>query len=246
MERSEWLKQMRKMSESLYDQLSPEYWVSYGFYENQTHLKYLERFLEKVAPGETILSAGCGAGRYDGLLMEAGHPVLGIDQSAGMLARAREHFPQGRYEKIGLQEMSFQEAFDGIICMDAMEHVSPEDYLVILQNFQRALKPGGVLYFTMDESASQTDLEQAYQHAKAKGLPVVFGELVDEVDTNYEQIMDMDQAIPSSISDSAVYHFYPALDQARKWIGQAGLVIEEEGMGSGYHHFIARKAITSA
>jgi trans-aconitate methyltransferase len=41
------------------------------------------------------------------LLLEAGHSVVGIDQSAGMLARAREHFPKVRYEKIGLQISKF-------------------------------------------------------------------------------------------------------------------------------------------
>ena len=69
------------------------------------------------------------------MLLEAGHSVVGIDQSAGMLARAREHFPEAQYEKISLQEMDFREAFDGIICMDAMEHVCPEDWPGILRKF---------------------------------------------------------------------------------------------------------------
>ena len=30
MERAEWLKQMRSMAEALYDQVSPQYWVSFG------------------------------------------------------------------------------------------------------------------------------------------------------------------------------------------------------------------------
>jgi 2-polyprenyl-3-methyl-5-hydroxy-6-metoxy-1,4-benzoquinol methylase len=100
-----------------------------------------------VPPCSVLLSAACGAGRFDGVLLEAGHSVVGIDQSAGMLARAREHFPGARYEKIGLQEMDFREEFDGAICMDAMEHICPEDWPVILRGFQAALKPGGVLYF---------------------------------------------------------------------------------------------------
>jgi 2-polyprenyl-3-methyl-5-hydroxy-6-metoxy-1,4-benzoquinol methylase len=227
------------MAEALYDQLSPQYWVSYGFYENETHLEYLQQFLERVAPGGAVLSAGCGAGRYDGFLLEAGHSVIGIDQSAGMLKRAQEHFPQVRYEKMGLQDMAFHAAFDGVICMDAMEHVCPEDYPVILGKFQEALKQGGVLYFTMDNEPG--DLEAAYERARAKGLPVVFGEVVDQVEDSYEQIESLDQVPPDMNSDSAVYHFYPSLDQARQWIDQAGLAIEAEGAGSGYYHFVARK-----
>jgi cyclopropane fatty-acyl-phospholipid synthase-like methyltransferase len=132
--------------------------------EDDTHYAVLQKFLERVAPGGVVLSAGCGAGRYDGLLLDAAHPVVGIDQSAGMLARARERFPQPSYEKMGLQEMAFREAFDGVLCMDAMEHVSPEDYPRILRKFQEALKPVGVLYFTKDR-ADPGELEEAFRLA---------------------------------------------------------------------------------
>ena len=245
MEREEWLQQMRRKAEGLYDQISPQYWVTFGFYENETHRAYLQRFLDLVGQPGLILSAGCGAGRYDGILLEAGHKVLGIDQSGGMLKRAQEHFPperfpQLRYEKMGLQEIASREAFDGVICIDAMEHVSPEDYPHILRNFQEALKPGGMLYFTMDRG-EPGELEEAYARARAKGLPVVFGEVVDRVDESYSEVNESDQPVTGGLADTAVYHFYPSLDQAHEWIEQAGLVIEEEGVGSGYHHFLARK-----
>ncbi len=240
MERAEWLKQMRSRGEALYDRIAPQYWVTFGFYENRTHLLHLQKFLERIPPGGEILSAGCGAGRYDGFLLEAGHAVTGIDQSAGMLARAREHFPQVHYQKMGLQEMTFHAAFDGATCIDAMEHVCPEDYPVILRNLQTALKPGGTLYFTM-ERADPAELETAYQRARAKGLPVVRGELVDEVDAALEQAQASDQSLSGALADSVVYHFYPTLEQAREWIDQAGLAVEEEGVGSGYHHFIVKK-----
>jgi len=113
MERAEWLKQMREKAEALYDHLSPKYWITFGLGANETHREVLQKFLGRVAPRGTLLSAACGAGRYDGMLLEAGHSVVGIDQSAGMLARAREHFPEVQYKKMGLQEMDFREAFHG-------------------------------------------------------------------------------------------------------------------------------------
>lgn len=125
--------------------------MSFGLFEDGTHRAYLQRFLERVAPG-VILSAGCGTGRYDGLLLEAGLSVVGINQSAGMLARGREHFPEAqspqlRYEKMDLQEIAFREAFDGIICMDAREHICPEDYPGIMRGFHGW---GAVLYSGYD------------------------------------------------------------------------------------------------
>jgi 2-polyprenyl-3-methyl-5-hydroxy-6-metoxy-1,4-benzoquinol methylase len=117
--------------------------------------------------------------------------LVGIDQSAGVLKIAREHFPEADYRKMALHEMNFREEFDGIICMDAMEHICPEDYPGILRGFREALKPGGILYFT---------------------------------------------------ADRAVYHYYPPLAKVLEWIDQAGLIVAEEGAGSGFHHFLARKA----
>ena len=243
MERTEWLEQMRDKAEALYDHLSPKYWVTFGLAANETHREYLQKFLERVAPRSTLLSAACGAGRYDGMLLEAGHSVMGIDQSAGMLARAREHFPEARYEKMSLQEINFREAFDGVICMDAMEHVCPEDWPGILRRFREALKPGGVLYFTVDMTGADKDkVEEAYERAKAHGLPVVFGEVADEVEEAYERVKALGPAeVSGELSDPAVYHYHPSLEQVRAWIGQAGLAIEEEGTGNGYEHFVVRK-----
>jgi len=245
MERAEWLKKMRSMAEELYDHFSPLYWVDWGVSIEETHQEFLQKFLELVGKPGVILSAGCGAGLNDGILLEAGHSVVGIDQSEGMLKRARQHypterFPQLRYEKMGMQEMTFHEEFDGVTCIDALEHNFPEDYPLILRGFSQALKPGGVLYFTVDDSASE-ELEAAYQKAKAMGLPVVYGELVDRVEESYAKVIHMQQLPPGDLADSAVYHFYPSLDQVRQWLDQAGMAIVAEGSGKWYHHFLTKK-----
>jgi len=131
----------------LYDRFSPLYWVTWGLTEDDTHQKYLQKFLERVEPG-VILSAGCGAGRYDGILLEAGHSVVGIDQSTGMLARAREHF-----HSEGLNaEFHHQSAqalapklpqFDLVLCHAVVEWLA--DPLPTLQIIADRVKPGGHL-----------------------------------------------------------------------------------------------------
>jgi 2-polyprenyl-3-methyl-5-hydroxy-6-metoxy-1,4-benzoquinol methylase len=240
MERAEWLKRIRETVEGLYDHISPEYWVNFGFYENETHLEYLQKFLKRMAPHSILLSAACGVGRYDGILLEAGHSVVGIDQSAGMLRRAREHFPAVQYEKVGLHEMDFDEEFDGAICIDALEHVFPEDWQNILRRFHAALKPHGTLYFTIE--LPDTDLNASYERAKAMGLPVVFGELADEVETSYDQVKKYKSSeVPGELAGAAAYHYYPSLEQVQVWLAEAGFVIEEEGVGDGYEHLVVRK-----
>jgi SAM-dependent methyltransferase len=249
MERAEWLKKMRTMAEALYDHGAPAYWVNWGLYPDAMHREFIEKFLGQLSGQSDILDAACGAGLYDGMLHEAGHSVLGIDQSGGMLARAREHYPQEhfprlRYAKMGLQELDFQAAFDGIICMDAMEHICPEDWPVILNCFQKALKPGGVIYVTVDALKPSED-RQSYERARAMGLPVVFGEVVDELDVAYAEAMALEALDLKALSyerlDHTVYHYHPSMEQVHAWYDQAGLAIEEEGTGDEYMHVLARK-----
>ncbi len=56
-----------------------------------------------------------------------------------MLRQAQAKFPDVPVEHIGMQELSLVDIFDGIMCMDAMEMVFPEDWPVVLRNFARAL-----------------------------------------------------------------------------------------------------------
>ena len=137
--------------------------------------------------------------------------------------------------------MNFREIFDGVICMDAMEHICPEDYPGILLGFQKALKPGGVLYFTADrEEEPDFDLQMYFEQGKGLGLPIVFGEVADEA--AFEQAMAMEQIeVPDELTDKAVYHYYPSLKKVREWIDQAGFAIEEDDAGSGFQHFVVRK-----
>ena len=152
------------------------------------------------------------------LLLEKGHTVFGIDQSQGMLDQASKKYPGVHLEKIGLQEMSFQKMFEGAICMDALEHVSPEDWPTIFHNFHCALRPQGYLYFTV-EVADEQEIEEAFRKGQQAGLPLVYGEWPD---------------------NDGVYHYYPSMPQVREWLQQSGFEVMEEGEGDGYHHFLAR------
>ena len=244
MERAEWLKQMQAMTEVIYDHLSPQYWVSFGLYENETHLEFLQKFLDRIPPHSSLLSAACGAGRYDGILLEAGHHVTGIDQSAGMLERARGHFPQAHYEQMSLQKINFHEQFEGAICIDAMEHICPEDWPGILQGIQKALKPGGWLYLTVEVPDGE-EVKASYERSRAMGLPVLYGEIADDVEASYRRVMTLHSSdVQADIADAPVYHFHPSLAQVRTWLEEAGLDLEEQGSGKWYEHLIVSRKKT--
>jgi len=222
MDRTDWLNQMRREAEEKYDSLwSALYGEKYGMYSNATHQQFLGKFLSLLPQHGMILDAACGAGRYLPILLEKDNYVIGIDQSQGMLSRLKAKFPNIQIEKIGLQEMRYQEKFDGAICMDAMENVCPEDWPIVLANFYRAIKPEGYLYFTV-EIADDNEVKMAFLRSQQLGLPVVYGEWPGERD--------------------GVYHYYPSVQQVKEWIRHAGFDLTEEGEGDSYHHFIDRKA----
>jgi cyclopropane fatty-acyl-phospholipid synthase-like methyltransferase len=246
MDRVEWLKQMRDKAEMLYD-YGVERW---GFdtdekaakSRDESTVQYIQKFLGYMTPQSNLLSAGCGTGRYDGVLLKAVHSVVGTDFSEGSLEQARELYPMIRYKKIAHHKLNFRNEFDGAICIDALEHVFPEEWPVILHRFREALKPGGMLYFTVYVSVSTRFLERSYEQARAQGLPVVRGEVVD--DEAFEKVMATEteelENLPGELLDRAVYHYYPSLEKIRKWLEQERFEIETEGPAA-YYHFIVRK-----
>jgi 2-polyprenyl-3-methyl-5-hydroxy-6-metoxy-1,4-benzoquinol methylase len=168
------------------------------------------------------LDAACGTGKYWPILLASRRRFTGIDQSREMLSHATRKFPQVRVKKFGLQEIQYHQAFDLILCIDAMEMIFPEDWPTVLGNFHEALKPSGQLYFTV-EITEQSILDHDYQAGLNKGLPIIYGESLSSR-TGSEQ-------------DEGGYHYYPPMDQVRKWLAQTNFIIHEEAEANDYHHF---------
>ena len=229
MDRITWLREMRHNCEEEYDtRWAPLYGEKWGLYNNTTHQQFIQEFLTLLSQRSIILDAACGAGRYLPFLIEKGHSIMGIDQSQGMLAHAKAKFPGVQFEKVGLQEMAYREVFDGVICIDAMENVCPEDWPLVLSNFHRALKENGYLYFTAEtvENADEDEIKQAFARGQQAGLPVVYGEWPD---------------------DEGVYHYHPTNQQVRKWTQRAGFEILKEGNGEiWYYHILVRKVVVAS
>jgi SAM-dependent methyltransferase len=226
MNRTDWLKLKRHEIEERYDRLwAPIYDKNWGADIDPIHAGLITHLVKTCPATGSILDAACGTGKYWPILIGSGRRFTGIDQSRAMLDRATRKYPQVRVKKFGLQEMNFQDAFDLILCMDAMEMVFPEDWLKVLANFQRALKPAGQLYFTV-EIAEQDMLDRDYQAGIDLGLPVVFGESVFSTGDG---------------ADEGGYHYYPSMDQVREWISVTGFTIKVEAESNDYHHFWVEK-----
>jgi SAM-dependent methyltransferase len=220
MERRAWLEGQRARVEERYDRLySPTFDDDAPV--SSTHLRFVERVIQSCPPGGAILDAPCGTGRYFEKVLAAGRTVVGIDQSAGMLARARARHPEVVLEQVGLQELGFEDDFDGAMCIDAMEYVFPEDWPLVLCNLHKAVRGRGLIYLTV-EQVDEAEIASVFGEARAEGLPIVYGENLRRGD----------------------YHYYPSPDRVSAWLEDEGLEIVNEGVSRGrtysYRHLLVQ------
>lgn len=225
LDRAAWLQSLREVSPGQENVLAPIYDAAWGQIDD-THRVFIDRFLSLLPPGGDVLDAACGTGQYFEMVTASGRSVLGVDQAEAYLAIAARKVSGARTERHDLQELPYEDEFDGVMCIDAMEFVPPEDWPVVLERFRRALRPEGRLYLTVERVADD-EVRAANEEARRGGLPVVDGEVIWHDPDDY-------------------YHYYPSLQKVRAWLVEAGFAIEDELEGPweddayAYHHFLAR------
>ena len=221
-QRDAWLAERRATVRASYDAEAPTYDDEID-YAVPLQPVFIRRLVETCPPDGTVLDAPCGTGRWFPLVTDAGRSVVGIDQSAGMLAVARARGLAVATEQVGLQELAFDAAFDAAMTIDAMENVPPEDWPLVIANLRRAIRPGGHLYVTVEE-ADEPEIDAAFADAQVHGWPAVHGEVVE--------------------GDTAGYHYYPGRDRVMTWLATEGLVVVDEAFdqhgGWGYRHLLLR------
>jgi 2-polyprenyl-3-methyl-5-hydroxy-6-metoxy-1,4-benzoquinol methylase len=223
MDRQTWLDQRQGAVLASYDQDAATY--DDQVYPTQAQQDWVARLLRACPPAAKILDAPCGTGSYFPTVAAAGHRVVGADQSAGMLAQARARGIAIALDQVRLQDLPYDGEFDAVLTIDAMEHVPPEDWPLVLANLHRAARPGGLVYLTVEEVAVPV-IEDAFATLTRRGLPAVRGEVID--------------------GNVGGYHYYHGRAQAAAWFHAAGLHPLEEGFqqedGWGYRHFLLQRA----
>jgi SAM-dependent methyltransferase len=219
--RRAWLQERRTAVRADYDADASTY--DDEPYPATSHRSFVEQLLATCPPGGIVLDAPCGTGRWFEVVFASGRRVVGIDQSAGMLAEARSKGIAERLEQVGLQELGFISEFDGALCVDAFENVPPEDWPLVLANLHRAVRSGGHLYLTIEE-VDEAEIDTAFAANLAAGRPAVRGEVIE--------------------GDTAGYHYYPGRERAIGWLEAEGFEIVAEGHDQedhwAYRHFLVR------
>jgi SAM-dependent methyltransferase len=221
MDRATWLRQRRAAVVEDYDRNAAHY--DDDPYATATHGAFVDRLVATTQPGGLILDAPCGTGQYFARIREAGRRVVGVDQSAAMLGQAKVRQLAERLELVGLQEMTFAAEFDGAITVDAMEHIPPEDWPVVLRNLVRAVRPGSHLFVTVEESEDAA-IDEAMAASGERGIPAVRGEVIE--------------------GDTGGYHYYPGRERVAEWLAAGRLAIVADATdvldGWGYWHLLLR------
>jgi SAM-dependent methyltransferase len=187
----------------------------WGSYINPSHRMCVEAVVERLPTGAAILDAACGTGKYWAMLLTAGVHVVGVDQSQLMLEVAKHQRPTVPVIHASLQDIASSievtRPLDGLLCVDAMENVGPEDWPVVLDGLASVLRPGAPAYVTVELPEGDITMD-----AEAESAPLVDGEVLED----------------------GAYHFCPSPDAARAWLLEHRFRAWSETEGDGYHHFL--------
>ena len=135
-----------------------------------------------------ILDAGCGTGLCGPLLKPYALQLVGVDLSAGMLTRAKG---VNAYNELIQTELTKflnnkTNVYDVIVSADTLCYFG--DLGPVLNGAAVALKPGGVLAFTLEDSEQDVQEWQLTQHGRYAHTVAYVQEVIDSAGLNRQSI----------------------------------------------------------
>jgi trans-aconitate 2-methyltransferase len=123
---------------------TPSTWDAARYQDHHSFVwRYGANLLELLSPqpGERILDLGCGTGQLTAEIARSGARVIGMDNSADMLADARKNFPELTFVLGNASGFDFPEPFDAVFSNAVLHWVKDAEGAVA--SIARALRPGG-------------------------------------------------------------------------------------------------------
>jgi SAM-dependent methyltransferase len=131
-------------NQSVYDRIAPRY-ARRQAGRDESFADLMDALTARLPAGALIADLGCGPGHDGPRLARAGHRVVGVDRSAGMLAIAAASL-DGRVTLGDLRFLPLATGcLDGIWCCASLLHVPQDQTPAALAGMRRVLRLGGHL-----------------------------------------------------------------------------------------------------
>lgn len=118
---------------------------------------WLDRFLDGVPPGGTVLDLGCGMGEpIAAYVLGTGRAVIGVDSSPSLIALCGDRFPQAEWMVADMRTLALGKRFDGLLAWDSFFHLTPNDQRAMFDVFARHAAHGARLMFTSGPSEGES------------------------------------------------------------------------------------------
>ena len=133
---------------SLYQRKASD-WIQSRAKTGSMERPWLDRFRALLPPAAPILDIGCGSAvPIAAYLIEAGHPVVGVDSSPAMIDASRERFATQEWVVADMRTLALRRKFSGLLAWDSFFHLYPNDQRAMLPVFAAHAAPNAALMFT--------------------------------------------------------------------------------------------------
>ncbi|MEU5944375.1 class I SAM-dependent methyltransferase [Micromonospora sp. NPDC047465] len=150
-----------------YDTMAVDYteWLRTDMDGRPLDRALLAAFAEAVQANgnDPVADVGCGPGRVTILLHRLGLDAFGIDLSPGMVALARETYPQLRFEVGSMLALDLPDAsLGGLLAYYSVIHVPWHRRPEVFAEFHRVLAPGGQLMLAFQVGDDRLHRDEAF------------------------------------------------------------------------------------
>ncbi|MBO8163186.1 MAG: methyltransferase domain-containing protein [Brevibacillus sp.] len=154
-----------------------------GFNPHEDYDKVLDRVVEVLEPlpHEVGLDAGTGTGNLANRLVDRCRMICALDQSAEMLKRCKQKNPKAETKRGNLLAIPYLDrSFDFVVTSYAMHHLTDEQKLLALAEFERVLKSNGRLVIADLMFPDTKDREHHLRQLRAEGRVADVERIEDE------------------------------------------------------------------
>lgn len=147
------MKEMRKIVERGYEEgdYLGTYRLDDGIDKYPLEKRNIDRLIELLPKGASILDLGCGPGiPFDKYLVENGYEVTGIDISQKHINFAKTQVPGATFIRADMSSVDFdEESYDAVISLYAIFHIPREEHRDLILSIHRMLKENGLTLLTL-------------------------------------------------------------------------------------------------